>query len=184
MKKMNLRDLRVMLTVNFMAEVLCIVTLYLSAIHSIKVLKIDILSFLFLTVDIVGILLILKLVKNKDKEKLIALASLVLELVLLILSIFVRTRIIVPYFQVTSDILKFLVILSIYNNLYKPKKKKEKEIKKRILLIIIISYAISKISYMIINFSKGLTFRPIMTTLSIIGIVVAYGLYIKDLEKR
>ena len=180
MRKKN-KDLRVILIVNFMAEILGLVTLYLSNIHSIKVLNINILSCLFITMNIIGILLIFKFIKNKKTEKIMILTSLVLELLYIIFSFF--TRNIVFYFQLISDILKFLVILNIYKDIKKSSKKTEKQRIKKHIFIMLISYGLSKIACIILNLSSGLTIRPIMTTISIIGIVIVYTLYIKQLEK-
>ena len=179
MNKKNIKDLRIALTINFMAEIVGLVTLYLSNIHSIKILSINILSFLFMIINIVGLILVLKLVKKRKKEKLLITCSLVLELIIVICSFFIGGRTILLYLQVLSDLLKFLVILYTYMNITKSKKKKE-----NIMLISIVSYIISKISYIILNLSSGLTLRPILTTISIIGIVVTYTLFIKGLEKR
>ena len=60
----------------------------------------------------------------------------------------------------------------------------KKKKKNKIITIAIISYIVSKISCIILNSSNGLTIRPIMTTVSIIGILITYTLFIKGLEKR
>ena len=79
---------------------------------------------------------------------------------------------------------KYVLILNIYKSLNKNRKKIEKDKTKKIVLITAISYFIAKISYILISILNGVTIRPVMTTISIIGIVAVYTLYIKSLEKR
>ena len=45
MNKKIIKELRIMLTTNFMAEIVGLITLYLSNIHSIKILSINIFFF-------------------------------------------------------------------------------------------------------------------------------------------
>ena len=179
MNKKIIKELRIMLTTNFMAEIVGLITLYLSNIHSIKILSINILSFLFVIINFVGLVLILKFVKKEKKKKLLVLCSLVLEIIIIICNFLTGSTTLLLCLQVISDLLKFLVILNIYKNL-----KMQKNKKKKIIIITIISYIVSKISCIILNSSNGLTIRPIMTTVSIIGILITYTLFIKGLEKR
>ena len=179
MNKRSIKELRIMLTTNFMAEIVGLITLYLSNIHSIKILSINILNFLFVIINFVGLVLILKFVKKEKKKKLLVLCSLVLEIIIIICNFLTGSTTLLLFLQIISDLLKFLVILNIYKNLKMQKKKKNK-----IITIAIISYIVSKISCIILNSSNGLTIRPIMTTVSIIGILITYTLFIKGLEKR
>ena len=179
MKKKNIRNLRTILTINFVAEILGIIVLYLSTIHSVKIFNINILNFLFFVISILGLLLILKVIKKNKTETIVVLSSLCLLLFSLIFNLMGKISVISPYLQVFSDGLKLFLILNIFKNL-----KLKKYLSKKIVIITMVSYIISKVSFIILSLSNGLTFRPIMTTISIIGIVIVYTLYIKCLEKR
>ena len=180
MKNKNKKEFRIVLTMNFFAEILFVISLYLSGIYSIKILSINILNGLSIIFSVIGMFFLFKLVKKKKKEKMLILFSFGLLVLAIIFSLFLKTKFIVLYMQIISDILKFLAILSVLKTLIKPKIKK---IKNSIIISIII-YAISKVCYIILDKSEGLTFRPIMTTISIICIIVIYTLYIKFLEKN
>lgn len=179
MKKKNIKDLKTALVMNFFSEILVVISLYLSGIHSIKILSINILNGLSLVFSIIGLILLFKLVKKNQKEKLFILFSLCLLALIIIFSLFFKTKFITLYLQIISDILKFLVILSILKNLLKQKLVKLKNI----IIVSIILYVISKVCYIILNLSTGLTFRPIITTVSTVCIIIVYTLYIKFLEK-
>ena len=179
MKKRSIKDFRIILTINFVAEILGVISLYLSGIHSVRILSINILSGLSVLFSIVGILLLFKLIKKNQIERMLTLSSIVSLVLVIIFSLFSKTGLIAPYFQVISDILKFLVILSILKSLIKTKIKKSKNI----IIVSMILYVIAKICYVILSLSNGITLRPVLTTISIICIVIVYTLYIKFLEK-
>lgn len=178
----NKNEIRTMLMINFMAELIGIITLYLNSTQVIKILKINVISYLFILFSIVGIFLIYKLVNTKQ-EKVILICSFLIELLVILFSFFTKSKNIVPYFQVLSDVLKYILIINIYKSISKSRKKKDKEETKKIILITILAYLVAKICYMLINLLNGLTIIPVLTTISIIGIVIVYTLYIKSLEK-
>ena len=177
MNKKVKKDLRIMLTINFIVEIIGIITLYLSSIHSMKTLNTNILSYIFVIANILCLFLIFKLSKNKINKYLI-IASFGLEILVIIFTFFFKNAVL--YIQVVSDILKFLVISNIYKELKKTKKVK----RKKYIISSISLYVIAKIFCIVLCLSKGLMVRPIITTLSIIGIVLPYTLYIKSLEKK
>ena len=174
--KKDKKQIRTIYTVNFMAEIISIITLYLGSIHTLKVLKIDILVWLFFILTIVGLLLILKLVNKK--EKLIVSVSLGIELLIIILTFFTKGKFLVPYFQIVINILRFIILLNIYKSI------KIKEKNKNIVLMIYISYIISQICYLFINIINGIIIVPIMSTIYIIAVVFVYTIFMKKLEKK
>ena len=176
--KKEKKQIRTIYTVNFMAEIIGIITLYLGSIHTLKVFKIDILIWLFLILNIVGLFFLLKFVNKK--EKLIVSVSLGIELLIVILTFFTKGKFLVPYFQIVVDILRFIILLNIYKSI----KKKDKNKKKNTILIICISYIVSQICYLLVNKIEGITIVPIVSTIYIIGIALVYTIFMKKLEKK
>ena len=190
MKKDNLKKLRIILILSFMAELISTIALYIGTTQVIKIGKITIINFLG-TILSITTLILLFILFNKTKKKssnykklyCLIICSMIFQILTIIFSCISKTTFLTPYAQLVSDILKILPILYLYKESIKLIKKKNFFNDKKCILIMSISYLIPKISYILVSRFSGLIIRPIFSTITIIGTLIFYTLYIKFLEK-